>query len=174
MFNYYLQDQEENNESDLESNDDNKQEQPPQPSQTQQSSKADGSANEQQKPQEQQQQPDNKTANYPQLSTVPTIGGWPAPTSTPTSTPAPATNSAALDGNAIPRLTRQLFGAYISTGGSSSGNTVPATGSVGGSGSGANSETESSAQEIANADSIINGLNNSLDHIKLSMEKVIN
>ncbi|KAH8417659.1 hypothetical protein KR222_003640 [Zaprionus bogoriensis] len=165
----------ENNESDLESNDDNKQEQQQQP-QTQQSSKADGSGNEQQKSQEQQQQADNKTANHSQLTTIPTIGGWPAPASIPTSTAAPATNTAPVDAQC---LTRQLFGAYISTGGgvsSNTGNTAPTTGSGGGSGggsgSGANSETESSAQETGNADSNINGLTNSLDHIKISMEKV--
>ncbi|XP_032295412.1 probable ubiquitin carboxyl-terminal hydrolase FAF isoform X1 [Drosophila virilis] len=151
-------DQEENNESDLESNDDNKQELQ-QPAQTQQPQVADTNAG------KEQQQPDNKSANYPQLATIPTIGGWPgpAPNSTPTSTPAP--NSGSIDGNGIPNLSRQLFSAYTSMGVvSSSDNAAPTVGGGGGSGSGANSETESSAQDTGNTDSNINGLTNSLDY----------
>ncbi|XP_017872976.1 PREDICTED: probable ubiquitin carboxyl-terminal hydrolase FAF isoform X2 [Drosophila arizonae] len=155
-------DQEENNESDLESNDDNKQEQ--QASQAQQPPVADGNVG------NEQQQPDNKSANYPQLTTIPTIGGWPgpAPSSTPTTALAP-NSSAAVDVNGIPRLSRQLFSAYTSMGVGSS--VAPTVGGGGGSGSGANSETESSAQESSNTDSTINGLTNSVEHLKMSMEK---
>ncbi|XP_017847600.1 probable ubiquitin carboxyl-terminal hydrolase FAF isoform X2 [Drosophila busckii] len=149
-------DQEENNESDLESNDDNKQEQPKPQAQP---AAADGSTSE-------AQQTDNKlSANYPQLSAIPTIGGWPAPApSTASTSPAPATVTLSLDGNGIPRVSRQLFNSYTST--------APTSGSVGGGGggSGANSETESSAQE-SGTDSNINGITNSLDHIKITMEK---
>ncbi|XP_060649387.1 probable ubiquitin carboxyl-terminal hydrolase FAF isoform X5 [Drosophila nasuta] len=174
------EDQEENNESDLESNDDNKQEQQQQ-TRAKQPPGTEATSNEQQQQQQQtqpqtEQQPDNKTVNYTGLTTIPTIGGWPspAPTSTPTSTPVPSVTSTSMDGNGIPRLSRQLFGAYTSTGGTTTANVAPASGSGsgGGSGSGANSETESSAQETGNGgESNINGLTNSLDHMKISMEK---
>jgi len=168
-----FQDQEENNESDLESNDDNKQEQQQQ-KQAQQPPGTDAIEQPQQ-----DQQPDNKTVNYSGLTTIPTIGGWPSPAAapTPSSTPVQPLTSASMDGNGIPRLSRQLFSAYTSTGGViPTGNVAPPSGSGsggGGSGSGANSETESSAQETGNAETNINGLTNSLDHMKVSMEKVI-
>ncbi|XP_032597478.1 probable ubiquitin carboxyl-terminal hydrolase FAF isoform X3 [Drosophila grimshawi] len=163
------QDQEENNESDLESNDDNKQ-------QTEQQATAAATPaataigtdattlNE---------QPDNKLTT----TIIPTIGGWPGPapsSSTPTSAstlPAGTCSSSTsssdvVGGSGKSRLSRQLFNAYASTGGVN----VAAT-SAGG--SGGNSETESSAQETGgnNTESNINGLTNSLDHIKISMEK---
>ncbi|XP_030369464.1 probable ubiquitin carboxyl-terminal hydrolase FAF isoform X2 [Scaptodrosophila lebanonensis] len=142
------EDQEENNESDLESNDDNKQEHQPQQSQQQQ---------------QQTQAVNESTLEQGQNNKLVTTGvsqsagGWPART----------------DSNAIPRLSRQLFGAYTTH--HTTGTTISVTPNptnVGGSaapssGSGANSETESSAQD-STVESNINGLTNSLDHLEIS------
>ncbi|KAH8232660.1 hypothetical protein KR032_011344 [Drosophila birchii] len=94
-------------------------------------------------------------------------------TTTTTTSSSPSTGAwpARVDSNAIPRLSRQLFGAYTSTGNSpgGSGGVTAATTTTG---SGANSETESSAQETAGETSI-NGLTNSLDQMEITTKKVI-
>ncbi|XP_068152261.1 probable ubiquitin carboxyl-terminal hydrolase FAF isoform X1 [Drosophila tropicalis] len=77
----------------------------------------------------------------------------------------------AADSTAIPRLSRQLFGTHMSggTGGTAPISGAPVTATVT-SGSGANSETESSAQETT-ADSNINGITNSMEHVENSVKK---
>nr|AAF01346.1 fat facets short isoform [Drosophila melanogaster]AAF01347.1 fat facets short isoform [Drosophila melanogaster] len=89
-----------------------------------------------------------------------------------TSSPSTAAWPARGDSNAIPRLSRQLFGAYTSTGsGSTSGGSAPTSALTTTAGSGANSETESSAQETT-GETTINGLTNSLDQMEITAKKV--
>jgi len=136
------QEQDENNESDLESNlDENKTDQVVQPGGAQEGTTG-GT----------EQPADNKTPT----TSSPATGAWPV----------------RVDSNAIPRLSRQLFGAYTSTGGgTTSGTTAPTPATTTTAGSGANSETESSAQETT-GETTINGLTNSLDQMEITAKKV--
>ncbi|XP_016979798.1 probable ubiquitin carboxyl-terminal hydrolase FAF isoform X5 [Drosophila rhopaloa] len=120
---------------------------------------------------------ENKTeqAAQPGAAQESTTGGTEQPTDnkTPT-TSSPSTGAwpARVDSNAIPRLSRQLFGAYTSTGvGSTSGTTAPTLATTATAGSGANSETESSAQETT-GETTINGLSSSLDQMEITAKKV--
>ncbi|XP_037709570.1 probable ubiquitin carboxyl-terminal hydrolase FAF isoform X2 [Drosophila subpulchrella] len=98
-----------------------------------------------------EQSADNKTPT----TSSPATGAWPV----------------RVDSNAIPRLSRQLFGAYTSTGGgTTSGTTAPTPATTTTAGSGANSETESSAQETT-GETTINGLTNSLDQMEITAKK---
>ncbi|XP_017073327.2 probable ubiquitin carboxyl-terminal hydrolase FAF isoform X4 [Drosophila eugracilis] len=84
-----------------------------------------------------------------------------------TSSPSTSAWPVRVDSNAIPRLSRQLFGAYTST---TSGITAPISSTTTTAGSGANSETESSAQETT-GETTINGLTNSLDQMEITAKK---
>ncbi|XP_017073326.2 probable ubiquitin carboxyl-terminal hydrolase FAF isoform X3 [Drosophila eugracilis] len=129
--------QDENNESDLESNlDENKTEQLIRP-ETAHEGNAEGA----------EQISDSKTPT----TSSPSTSAWPV----------------RVDSNAIPRLSRQLFGAYTST---TSGITAPISSTTTTAGSGANSETESSAQETT-GETTINGLTNSLDQMEITAKK---
>ncbi|XP_041564939.1 probable ubiquitin carboxyl-terminal hydrolase FAF isoform X2 [Drosophila elegans] len=121
---------------------------------------------------------ENKTeqAAQPGAAQESTTGGTEQPTEneTPT-TSSPSTSAwpARVDSNAIPRLSRQLFGAYTSTGvGSTSGTTAPtpATTTTTTAGSGTNSETESSAQDTT-GETTVNGLSSSLDQMEITAKK---
>ncbi|XP_032578595.1 probable ubiquitin carboxyl-terminal hydrolase FAF isoform X4 [Drosophila sechellia] len=88
-----------------------------------------------------------------------------------TSSPSTAAWPARGDSDAIPRLSRQLFGIHISTGsGSTSGGTAPNS-ALTTAGSATNSETESSTQETT-GETTINGLTNSLDQMEITAKKV--
>ncbi|EDV30356.1 uncharacterized protein Dana_GF22987, isoform A [Drosophila ananassae] len=85
----------------------------------------------------------------------------------PATTSSPSTGAwlARGDNNAIPRLSRQLFGVYTAT--TPATTTTPAATA----GSGANSETESSAQETTTGETTLNGLTNRLDHMEIKAKK---